>query len=115
MRHLLIGVAVACSAASASQAVAAERMNDAAYLRAARCSGLAQGRGLDVAALAETLRAQKHGRAAYIADSARTARRTAQREGANAASAARVDAELAACAAYFPADQLTQRPAGAPG
>ena len=115
MRVLMGGVLMAALVAGGSQAGAAERLSDAAFTNAMRCSGVASARGVDAAKLEAMLKDQKRGRQSHVTERAKQARRDAARE-ADRGLASRSAPSLEACSAYLPAsDALSQRPAPTQG
>ena len=94
MKTFLIAAALTAALAGGAQAQSA-RISDTDYINLARCTGLAEGAGVDASDMEQTLRDQRRGRADHIRDRATDARRGAEAEArANASAAA---AELAAC------------------
>ncbi|MDQ0466715.1 hypothetical protein QO010_004511 [Caulobacter ginsengisoli] len=108
MRILTTALLVAASAASLATAAYAEaaRFNDAQFIKAARCRGLAGAPGLggDKAAFDAVLKAQRQGRETYTRDRADAARSDAEHQARNASDAEKqaLSAELSgACAALL--------------
>ena len=102
---LVIMAAAVAAAAAAAAAAQPARLTDAAYVKAARCVGLASSPNLgagDASAMKSWLDVQGRGREAFIQDMADKARVNAQSEArrANDGSKAKLAAELAGpCAA----------------
>ncbi len=70
MRVLSLAIAAAAALASATFAFAADRASDGEYLKAARCTGLAQGTNQGAEGFEAYLKAQGKGRQSAVADRA---------------------------------------------
>ncbi len=102
MKTAIIAIAAVMSLAGAADA--AERMTDMAYVKAARCKGIASGVGqTDTAALDSLLKEQGRSREAYIRQRAENEMTRARREaGRGDENRTRLGAELAGpCAAFL--------------
>ena len=87
MKSIVRVLATVAVASSAGVALAADRLSEAAYLKAARCQGLAHAASLgavDTTAIDSLMAAQGEGRDARVRNQARTIR-TETQEGAEAA------------------------------
>ncbi|MFZ5670907.1 MAG: hypothetical protein ACOY4K_15575 [Pseudomonadota bacterium] len=93
MRVLTAAAIIAAVAASAAPALAADRLSDADFVRAARCQGLAPESAGE--AIGKLVRSQKRGRSDHVLERAANARYEGER-------LARVDADAAQAA--FAAD-----------
>lgn len=70
MRALSLAIAAIATLASATFAFAADRVPDGEYLKAARCTGLAQGTNQGAEGFEAYLKAQGKGRQSAVADRA---------------------------------------------
>ena len=110
MRLITAAFFAASLVAAAMPAAAKERVSDAAYLKAARCQGLAHAAVLgasDTTGIDAFVSAQGEGRDARLRNQARTIRADAQAEAKSEAKRARLSAELSnRCAAYTGTTQV---------
>lgn len=70
MRVLSLAIAAAMTLTSATFAFASDRVSDGEYLKAARCTGLAQGSNQGAEGFEAYLKAQGKGRQSAVADRA---------------------------------------------
>lgn len=96
----VIVAATAVSGLATTTAFAQTRLTDMQFVKLARCSGLA---GEDAAKFDAVIDANKQGRATFIADKAKDARRAAVREARSAGEGgkAQIAAELSGVCARF--------------
>ncbi|MBI1683681.1 hypothetical protein [Caulobacter hibisci] len=103
MRTTVILLAAASLAAVAAPALAADRLNDAQFVRANRCLGLTEAKALgeaDTAALKSLIKIQRQGRHISTDERADNARTDAKRQATRAegdAKAALIDERDGAC------------------
>lgn len=103
MRVLTLAIAAVATLASATLASASDRVSDSEYLKAARCTGLAQGANQGAQGFEAYLKAQGKGRQSAIADRAERIRDKARHAAsiANDTQKGVFSEELSgACAAY---------------
>lgn len=93
MRIITAAVILATAASASTAAFAQARLTDTQFIKAARCAGLA---GEDASRFEALVKANKRGRAEYIADKAMAAKNDAQREARQAGEGgkAQIQAEL---------------------
>lgn len=94
--RILTAAVILATAATATVAVAKERLTDSQFIAAARCRGLMQG--ADTAGIDAVIKANTSGRVGVVLDRAATERKAAERK-ARKASGAGGKAELARQAA----------------
>lgn len=93
MKTVVRVLAVALSAAAATSALAGDRLSEAAYLKAARCQGLAHSAALgpvDTTAIDALMRSQGEGRDVRVRNQAKMARLDAQQSAERPASRSRL-------------------------
>jgi hypothetical protein len=110
-----IALATALGAGALAQTTRAQPVSDLDYLKASRCRGIAEGVGVDSAALAAFLKQQDGARASYVVDRAEDERAQARRQ-AKGYARAQLQAELAGpCQAFTgQAQAVAAHPASEP-
>ena len=105
MKTIVRVLAALMSAAVAATAVAGERLSESAYLKAARCQGLAHAASLgavDTAGIDAFMKAQGEGRDPRVRNQARTIRADARDTAERAVNKARLTQERdARCVAWL--------------
>ena len=111
MKTIVPGLAVAAAVLAAATTVAAsDRLSEAAYLKAARCQGLAHAAALgpvDTTGIDAVMKVQAQGRDVRLRNQARVARAEAQESAANPANRSRLVQERdTRCAAWVSSQAL---------